>query len=1132
MGRTAAADPRAYDLWQSEGSVSEADVHSERLPADHPGGEDAAGLRDLLAETMASEARLRREVEVDRKLSAATTELLERLDLDELVAAIVARSSDLLLSSGAFLAMADRDLRHLEVRASTGACGAERGARILRGEGVAGRVFDTAQPTVVNFGRASQLPMLSPRDDLSTVAVPLRSRGKLLAILAVVSADPRRTFDADDLDVLIRFGDIAAVAIANVELFDRERLARNGAERMVEAAKALSTSLDLAAVLEAILTQLGRVVPFDSASVQELQGSEAVIVAGVGFSDLDAIIGLRFPLDDEGLPNGHVVRSRMPMILNDVTPFSHFADASPTAKHIRSWMGIPLIKGDEVLGLVTIDKGEAGFYEEEQARMALAFGAQAAIAMQNARLYAAANAQITRRMEIERQLRDAEAGYRTLVEQLPAITYHYSIAESRTRYISPQVETLLGYTQEEWIADKDLWWKVLHPDDRDAVIQLLAIKDETGENIEISHRLVSRDGRVLWFQNQSRTIVSDGRPSETHGLMLDVTTLKKTEEDLRLAHYELERLVQEMTVARREAEARAEQLSTLNRLAVRLTYVTDLERALEEVTRETVDLLDVRSCSITFVNDDRTELRVVAQHSRQGSTAGLVFPLEEGNLASRGVVNDARPVIITDAQNNPLAPAMHALYRRRGTEAVVIAPLIVRGQVIGTIGADTDKAERQFGDADVRLLETIAGQVAAAVENARLFAGESAMRQVAERLQASAEVINQSLELQVVLPAILGEIRQVIPYDSASVQLLESQHFRVIAVRGDAHALTDIPHPERLIETRAPFSYDNASAGAGQLSNVAIPLVVRDLVIGALTLHSFTENFYGDAHLRIATAFGRQAAVAIENARLYSSAQERLQERIRAEAELLRAKEEADAASQAKSAFLAAMSHELRTPLNAIIGFSTILESAAVDFTEKHKRFLFNIKSSGEYLLGIINDILDLSKIEAGKMTLDLEPVDLAESIDAVFRVLRGVAMPNNITLLRDVDDDLPPIIADPVRLKQILYNLLSNAVKFSPPNSVVRVRAMAKIADKSSLGVDAIAISVIDHGIGIEQREHEAIFEQFRQVSGGHRPHGTGLGLTLVKRFVELHGGVVRVKSAPGQGSEFTFVLPQRPRT
>ncbi len=258
---------------------------------------------------------------------------------------------------------------------------------------------------------------------------------------------------------------------------------------------------------------------------------------------------------------------------------------------------------------------------------------------------------------------------------------------------------------------------------------------------------------------------------------------------------------------------------------------------------------------------------------------------------------------------------------------------------------------------------------------------------------------------------------------------------------------------------------------------------------------------------------------------LEAEATRRVDELTRLTQELADANRRTQEADRLKSQFLANMSHELRTPMNSIIGFSEILVERLHGRVEtKHLGFLKHIHDSGQHLLGIINDILDLSKIEAGKMEIYPEYFSIAPVVESVCQVMRGMAKSTPRFVL-DVEPDLPQIETDLAKFKQILFNLLSNAVKFSPPDAPITVRAR--------LDGGAITVAVRDEGIGIDPAHHAMIFMEFRQVDGTARREfgGTGLGLALVKRFAELQGGAVNVESALGKGSTFSFTLPVRSR-
>ena len=278
----------------------------------------------------------------------------------------------------------------------------------------------------------------------------------------------------------------------------------------------------------------------------------------------------------------------------------------------------------------------------------------------------------------------------------------------------------------------------------------------------------------------------------------------------------------------------------------------------------------------------------------------------------------------------------------------------------------------------------------------------------------------------------------------------------------------------------------------------------------------------------------KEALAEAEEARRVAERHERIVEEALVEADAARREAErngqllgdalaaAEEANRAKSVFLATTSHELRTPLNAIIGFADILLARLPEpAPPKHRSFLQNIQQSGVYLLGIINNILDLSKVEAGKLEFYPEPISVEDTVDGIREVMRGVTGPRGIAFDVDLPPALPLVDADPLQFKQILYNLVSNAVKFSPNGARVLVSAR-------QVG-DALELRVRDEGIGIAAGDREAIFEEFRQVLGAQhkRPQGTGLGLALVARFVEMHGGEVAVESEVGKGSTFVVTLP-----
>jgi signal transduction histidine kinase len=268
---------------------------------------------------------------------------------------------------------------------------------------------------------------------------------------------------------------------------------------------------------------------------------------------------------------------------------------------------------------------------------------------------------------------------------------------------------------------------------------------------------------------------------------------------------------------------------------------------------------------------------------------------------------------------------------------------------------------------------------------------------------------------------------------------------------------------------------------------------------------------FSEKHISLLRTFADQAVIAIQNARLIR--------------EIEHKSRQLEVANKHKSDFLANMSHELRTPLNAIIGFSeAMIERMFGDLNDKQLEYQKDILESGKHLLSLINDILDLSKIEAGHMELELSSFHLPTAVSNAVTLVRERAMRHGIALGVDIDQRLGDFQADERKVKQILLNLLSNAVKFTPDGGRVDVSAM--------LNTDKVEIAVKDTGVGISPDDQAALFEEFKQLGKdrSRKAEGTGLGLALTKRLVELHGGQIAVDSAVGRGSTFRVMLPVPP--
>ncbi|WP_256794557.1 response regulator [Terrabacter sp. Ter38] len=474
-----------------------------------------------------------------------------------------------------------------------------------------------------------------------------------------------------------------------------------------------------------------------------------------------------------------------------------------------------------------------------------------------------------------------------------------------------------------------------------------------------------------------------------------------------------------------------------------------------------------------------------------------------------------------------------------GYRTMMGAPMVVGDQVVGALNVWRTQVA-PFDEAAEELLSTFAEQAALALRHVELFSAlESRSAELArkvDQLEALAEVgeaISSTLVADEVLTTIVSHAVELSDTDGGSLMEFDEATglFRVRTAYGTSEDVIDALraaeiHIDRTWVGRAargrrvlqipdldaaPEPLDPHLAvlhGSGWRSLVAIPLVRPDRVVGALVVRRKSTGSFSDETCELLAAFASQSAVALTNARLY----QQLEQQSVALAE----------ASQHKSEFLASMSHELRTPLNAVIGFSEVLlERMFGDLNERQEDYLEDIHSAGRHLLALLGDILDLSKIEAGHMELDRTTFPIDDILVQALSLVRERAALHGIRLTLEAADGLGLVTADELRLKQVLLNLLSNAVKFTPDGGSIVVRAWR---DGEELDV-----TVTDTGIGIAPADQERIFDSFQQGErSASSSEGTGLGLTLSRRIVELHGGRLWLTSAPGEGSTFGISVPQ----
>jgi signal transduction histidine kinase len=595
-------------------------------------------------------------------------------------------------------------------------------------------------------------------------------------------------------------------------------------------------------------------------------------------------------------------------------------------------------------------------------------------------------------------------------------------------------------------------------------------------------------------------------------------------------------------------DALDQQTATAEILKVISESPTDLTPVFHTILDSAMRLCEAHLGTLNLY--DGEWLNTVAQ--RGGGPEFAKWLLDRGPIKPDGgatylAITERRAMQIADVREAPGyregKPNIRRFVDLGAVRTFLAVPLLKEGNVVGNIGIYRPEA-RPFTDKQIAIVSVFANQAVIALENARLFNETAEALEQQKALADVLAVISRAMSaLEPIFETILSNAIRLCEgtravlwrYDGSRLHVAAHKHGHPQGVEYlREHPLelgTYNATPQAALERRAVHVVDAFAdpnyrplipRGIVPRSSptptvLAVPLLRDDDLLGVITIWRTEKRPFTDKQITMVNAFASQAVIAIENARLFRQIQEK-------SAELEMANKRLELANKHKSEFLANMSHELRTPLNAIIGFSeAMMEQMFGELNEKQLDYQKDINESGKHLLSLINDILDLSKIEAGRMELELSTFHLPTALSNAVTLIRERAQRHGIALGVEIDEGLGEFQADERKVKQILLNLLSNAVKFTPDGGRVEVSA--------KLDTDKVEISVKDTGVGITPEDQASLFEEFKQLGkdSSRRGEGTGLGLALTKKFVELHGGAMRVESAPGKGSTFMFSLPLR---
>jgi GAF domain-containing protein len=989
------------------------------------------------------------------------------------------------------------------------------------------------------------------------LAIPMLREDVLLGGVIVGRTEVRQ-FNEREIALVQTFADQAAIAIENVRLFNEttESLDRQTAQAAVLRAIAGSpTNVD--PVLDAIAQNAARFAKAGDVSVMLVRGDELAVVAHVGPIPTNTRGPLRFERTSVA---GTAVLERRTVNVGDVSgpEGEQFTQARERTAQTgqKAILAVPLVREGNAIGAILLRKRETGRFDEKQVKLVEAFADQAVIAIENVRLFNETKEALEQQTAFADILRVTSASPSDTQPVLDAI------AASAAKFAAAEDAAVLLVREGVLVPVSHhgpIVMPMSVPVDRDSVSGRAITEAKTVHSADVTATDEYPRSKSTGLQGGQRTVLA--APLIREGQAVGVIVLRRreprpfTDRQVQLAETfagQAAIALENVRLFNETKEALERQTATAEILRAISSSPTDVQPVLDAIAANAIRYCGAEDAAIHLIREGQFTGWAHAGPIDETEFDAKVMeqPLSERRMVLRRdrifgrAVLDRMTIHVPDLHD----PAVIAEFTdglgegraaRLPFRAAVVTPMLRHQDVIGTISLRRTTPDA-FTAQQIGLVETFAAQAVIAIENVRLF---NETKESLEQQTAVSEVLKTIsrtvFDLEPTLQTVVENAARLADADIGWMSARSAEGAftarygrtpELLALFGEMLATPTVParpggFPGRSImgrvyaEARTVHVPDTqlepelAEASrtikqTGARTALAVPVMSEGTVMAAVIVARLSVRPFNEREIQLVETFANQAAIAIKNVRLFNEIQQKSRE--------------LEVANRHKSEFLANMSHELRTPLNAIIGFSEVmLQGIFGGLNDKQREYQEDVLSSGKHLLLLINDILDLSKIEAGRMELEISTFSLANALDSGLTIVRERAARHGITLKASVPAGLPPMEADERKVKQILFNLLSNAVKFTADGGRVEVRG--RVEDGN------VRVDVQDTGIGIAPEDQARVFEEFQQVGRERSREGTGLGLTLSKRFVELHGGRIWVESTPGKGSTFSFTLPLR---